>query len=96
MKRTITIKPEADADLMKIWIYGYWNYGEQLADDYSARFAQLFDKLTMFDLGRKRPDLGQQIYSLPFEQHIVIYRAEVDEIFIGRILHHSQDVSAEF
>jgi len=49
----------------------------------------------MFDLGRKRPDLGKQIYSLPLGKHIVIYRAEVDEIFIGRILHHSQDVSAE-
>ncbi|MFJ5161577.1 type II toxin-antitoxin system RelE/ParE family toxin [Pantoea sp. NPDC088449] len=96
MKRTITIKPEADADLMKIWIYGYWNYGEQLADDYSSRFAQLFDKLAMFDLGRKRPDLGKQIYSLPLGQHVVIYRAEVDEIFIGRILHHSQEISAEF
>ncbi|ORM63359.1 type II toxin-antitoxin system RelE/ParE family toxin [Pantoea rodasii] len=96
MKRKITIKPEADADLMKIWIYGYWNFGEQLADAYNLKFSQLFDKIALFDLGRKRPDLGYQIYSLPFGEHIVIYRAEVDEIFIGRILHHSQEVSAEF
>ncbi len=58
MKRKITIKPEADADLMKIWIYGYWNFGEQLADAYNLKFSQLFDKIALFDLGRKRPDLG--------------------------------------
>jgi toxin ParE1/3/4 len=96
MKRKITIKPEADADLMKIWIYGYWNFGEPLADAYTLKFAQLFEKLALFDLGRIRPELGHRIYSLPFGQHIVIYRAEVDEVFIGRVLHHSQEVSAEF
>lgn len=96
MKRKITIKPEADADLMKIWIYGYWNFGEQRADDYNLKFAQLFEKIAMFDLGRRRPDLGGKIYTLPCGQHLVIYRAEADEVFIGRILHHSQDVNAAF
>lgn len=96
MKRKITIKPEADADLMKIWIYGYWNFGEQRANDYNLKFAQLFEKISLFDLGRRRPDLGRKIYTLPYGQHIVIYRAEVDEVFIGRILHHSQDVNAAF
>ncbi len=96
MKRKITIKPEADSDLVKIWIYGYWHFGEQRADDYNQRFAQLFEKIALFDLGRRRPDLGHKIYALPYGQHIVFYRAEIDEVFIVRILHHSQDINAEF
>ena len=96
MKRKITIKPAADADLMNIWIYGYWNFGELQADAYNLKLSQLFEKLAAFDLGRMRPDLGYQIYSLPFEEHIVIYRADIDEVSIGRVLHHSQEVSAEF
>lgn len=92
MTRKIIILPKADNDLFDIWIYGYWQFGETVADEYNTEFTQIFAKLAFYDLGRKRPDLGEQVYALPVNQHIIIYRATAEAIIVGRVLHHSQNM----
>ncbi|QGY27447.1 type II toxin-antitoxin system RelE/ParE family toxin [Pantoea cypripedii] len=94
MNRTIIVQPEAEEDLSSIWIYGYWNYGEHQANCYNLKFDTLFSRLVSNELGRKRSELGEHVYSLPCGRHIIFYRSESDTVFIGRILHHSQDIGA--
>lgn len=94
MKRTIEIMPEANQDMMEIWLYSYWNFGEYQADQHSKSMHKLFFKLAVHELGRKRPELGKQVYSIPYGQHSIIYRTEPANVIIGRILHHSQDATA--
>jgi toxin ParE1/3/4 len=92
MKRKITIKPDADDDLLTIWFYGYLNFGQDLANEYNLGLSDLFEGLTANELGRKRKELGNKMFAIPYREHTVFYYAEDNEIFIIRILHHSQDI----
>ncbi|ADU67395.1 type II toxin-antitoxin system RelE/ParE family toxin [Pantoea sp. At-9b] len=94
MKRTIIVQPEAQEDLSDIWIYGYRNFGEDQANLYNLKFDKIFSRLVSNELGRRRYEIGNKVFSIPCGQHVIYYKTEINDIFIGRILHHSQDTAA--
>ncbi len=95
MKRMIQVMQEADADLKAIWFYGYWNFGMNKAEDYARKLYQRFYHLEENELGRKRLDLGQSIFSMPHREHVIYYLVESENVFIMRVLHHSQDALSQ-
>ena len=96
MKRLIKIMKEADEDLESIWFYGYWNFGSKKAKQYVLMLHQRFSQLATNELGRKRPELGKNVFALPHREHVIYYRSEVEKVFIVRVLHHSQDALVHF
>lgn len=91
MKKEIVITPRASEDLLTIWLYGCWNFGETQADRYALKINKLFSSLQVINLGRRRTDYGRDFYSIIHSEHIVIYRVVPEQVVITRILHHSQD-----
>jgi hypothetical protein len=57
--------PEADTDLVSIWLYGYWNFGLEKTERYAQGLYQRFNQLSEHELGRRRRDLGSSVYALP-------------------------------
>ncbi|EFY11169.1 RelE/ParE family plasmid stabilization system protein [Salmonella enterica subsp. enterica serovar Montevideo str. SARB30] len=41
--------------------------------------------------GTPRPELGEYIYALPFERHIIYFIQSVTEVIVIRILSQNQD-----
>jgi toxin ParE1/3/4 len=93
MTRTITISPDAEQDIEEHWIYGYRRFGRQQADHYMQFLYTLFYRLADQNIGRKRADIGHDIFSIPCKQHMVFYRIAPDKLIIVRVLHHSRDVT---
>ncbi len=87
---------EADDDLESIWFYGYLNFGSKKAKQYVLMLHQRFNQLTTNELGRKRAELGANVFSLPHREHVIYYRSEPENVFIVRVLHHSQDAFIRF
>lgn len=91
--REIEITPRATEDLEIIWFYTRSKFGEQQADNYISRLSESFDLLARHKLGAPRPELGENYYSIPIEQHILFFIPSDTQITIIRILNHSQDPS---
>jgi toxin ParE1/3/4 len=47
-------------------------------------------------VGRPRPDLGRDLRSFPFRNHLIVLRYEGDAIVIARILHGRRAIAALF
>ena len=96
MERMIHIMNEADEDLESIWFYGYLNYGNKKAHQYLHSLNQRFNQLATNELGRRRTELGKNLFSLTHQEHVIYYRSEPENVFIVRVLHHSQDIFGRF
>lgn len=94
--RTIELTPKASEDLESIWLYSFERYGEAKADSYIKRFSDIFKILITHDIGTPRPELGEEIFSLPVEQHVVFFLSARRSITVIRILNHAQDVNRHF
>ncbi|MGR7517292.1 type II toxin-antitoxin system RelE/ParE family toxin [Klebsiella aerogenes] len=53
----------------------------------------MFDVLTMHDIGTHRPELGEDICSLPVEQHMIYFVSSHSVVTVIRILSQSQDTA---
>lgn len=83
--------PEAETDLAAIWLYGYANFGLEKTEVYTHKIYLRYNQLSEHELGRRRIDLGEQVFALPHREHVIFYRAEPNKVIVLRILHHSQD-----
>lgn len=63
------------------------------ADEYISRLAAIFDVLATHEIGTQPPELGEDIYSLPVEQHMIYFISSSSAVTIIRILSQSQDTS---
>ena len=91
--RTIELTPKATEDLESIWLYSFEHYGEVKADNYISRFSDIFSVLTTHNIGTARPELGEDICSLPIEQHVIFFLSTLTSITVIRILNHAQDAT---
>ena len=89
--KEIELTPKAEEDLEAIWGYSFRQFGIVQADAYIGRIAAVFDVLAMHDIGTHRPELGDNIRSLPVEQHMIYFVPMYSVITIIRILSQSQD-----
>ncbi|HBW9299774.1 TPA: type II toxin-antitoxin system RelE/ParE family toxin, partial [Klebsiella pneumoniae] len=53
----------------------------------------MFDVLAMHDIGTHRAELGDNICSLPVEQHMIYFVSSHSVVMIIRILSQSQDTA---
>jgi toxin ParE1/3/4 len=88
--------PEAANDLGEIYTY-VANEDMVAARQLLDRLTGLFRKLsTMPGLGRKRPELGQDIRSFPTGRYVIYYRVVEQGIQLMRIIHGARDVEKMF
>jgi len=89
--KEIELTPKAEEDLEAIWDYSFRQFGVVQADEYIGRIAAVFDVLAMHEIGTQRAELGEDIFSLPVEQHILYFVSSHSVVTIIRILSQSQD-----
>lgn len=89
--KEIELTPKAEEDLEAIWDYSFGQLGVVQADTYIGCIAAVFDVLAMHDIGIHRAELGENICSLPVEQHIIYFVSLHSVVTIIRILSQSQD-----
>ncbi|EFN4431380.1 TPA: type II toxin-antitoxin system RelE/ParE family toxin [Escherichia coli] len=91
--KEIELTPKAEEDLEAIWDYSFRQFGIVQADAYIGRIAAVFDVLAMHDIGTHRPELGDNISSLPVEQHMIYFVSSQSVVTVIRILSQSQDMA---
>jgi toxin ParE1/3/4 len=93
---TIFIRPRAQTDLAEIWSY-------IAADNVSAADALtdlIGDKVQALSrqpgMGRARPELANELRSLPASRYVIFYLPLSNGIDIVRVLHGARDIEAIF
>jgi toxin ParE1/3/4 len=89
--KEIELTPKEEEDLATIWDYSYRQFGLDKADEYIGRISAAFSVLSAHQVGTSRPELGEHIFSLPVEQHVVFFIPSAITITVIRILSQSQD-----
>ena len=89
--KEIELTPKAEEDLVAIWDYSFRQFGVVQADEYIGRIAAVFDVLAMHEIGTQREELGEDIFSLPVEKHMLYFVSSHSVVTIIRILSQSQD-----
>ena len=92
----LTISPEANQDLLDIWLY--------IAEDSPMNADQFLDKLhtkalnlsEFKEIGIDRPELAKDLRSFPVDRYMLYYRAVPTGIELVRVLHGSRDSKSLF
>ena len=98
MSRKIYILSEiADKDLEDIFDYTFDEFGFDQAEKYLLEIEEIFQNLIINpQIGKKRDEIKQGLYSFPKDNHIIFYRILDNHIRIVRVLHGSRDISKYF
>jgi toxin ParE1/3/4 len=88
------LAPQADADLEDIAFYVFVQSGsleiaDRLIESISERFVMLGRHPR---LGRRRDDLRQGIRAFPVGDYLVLYRVEVEDVLVQRVVRGSRDL----
>jgi toxin ParE1/3/4 len=94
MRRKITIRPKALADMEDIYLYGLARHGLTAAEDYLNHIHDTFDNLSHHQIGRRIESIADDLCALPVGKHIIYFRDDIRQVRIIRILHHSRAPSA--
>ena len=98
MSRKIYILSEiADKDLEDIFDYTFDEFGFDQAEKYLLEIEEIFQNLIANpQIGKKRDEIKQDLYSFPKDNHIIFYRILDNHIRIVRVLHGSRDIPKYF
>ena len=98
MSRKIYILSEiADKDLEDIFDYTFDEFGFDQAEKYLLEIEEIFQNLIINpQIGKKRDEIKQGLYSFPKDNHIIFYRILDNHIRVVRVLHGSQDIPKYF
>jgi toxin ParE1/3/4 len=87
------LTPEAENDLIEIYLYGFQNFGEAQAENYFSELEEVFRMLGETPLiCRERLEFSPPVRIHPHGRHLIVYVIDTDRILIVRVLHHSMDV----
>lgn len=87
------LTPEADKDLIEIYLYGFQNFGEAQAEKYFSDLEDCFQLLSEAPfICRERAEFTTPVRIHPHGRHLVVYAIRDDEVLIARVLHASRDV----
>ena len=89
---TLMISPQADQDLLDIWLY--------IAEDNLVNADRFLDKINdtaqrlaeFKDIGTDRPELADELLIFPLDRYMLYYRKKDAGIELVRVLHSSRDV----
>ena len=98
MFRKIYILSEiADKDLEDIFDYTFDEFGFDQAEKYLLEIEEIFQNLIINpQIGKKRDEIKQGLYSFPKDNHIIFYRILDNHIRIVRVLHGRRDIPKYF
>ena len=98
MSRKIYILSEiADKDLEDIFDYTFDEFGFDQAEKDLLEIEEIFQNLIINpQIGKKRDEIKQGLYSFPKDNHIIFYRILDNHIRIVRVLHGSRDIPKYF
>lgn len=98
MSKTLYILSEiADKDLEDIFDYTFDEFGFNQAEKYLLEIEEIFQHLIVNpQIGKKRDEIKQGLYSFPKDNHIIFYRILDDHIRVVRVLHGSRDLPKYF
>lgn len=92
----IVIRPQARADIERVWRFSAKNWGRDHADDYVAQIAK------QIEFAASLPGAGSEVYGLPPQYrkvrsgaHRMIYRCTDAELVVVRVVHEREDVAAQ-
>jgi len=89
--------PEADEDLIDIWLYLAREASERVADRQLQDIDQACGTLQEWPYsGRPRDELLPGIRSVPVHPYVVFYRVRNEAVEVVRVLHGHRDVDAIF
>lgn len=91
----LLIAPEAEQDLVDIWLFIAGDNPVN-ADSFIDRlYAQAWQLAEFPLLGKLRADLGDRIYLFPMERYLLFYQPIVEQgdgIVLLRVLHSARDI----
>lgn len=89
------LSKQASQDVEDIYLYGFINFGEHQADEYSFKMRSCIDLICSNpEIGRLDSRTNPAIRRFDFESHVMFYDIEDNVIFVVRILHRSVDYVA--
>ncbi len=87
------LSKKSQEDIESIYDYGKYRFGENLAIQYLIELKNCFENLSQNpEIGKKRNEIKQGLYSFPFISHVIFYRILRNHVRIVRILHGSRDL----
>jgi len=96
-ERRINLSPEANNDLISIWIYGATEWSPEQADKHLFEIESVCDRLLGdTQLGKPRDELVVGVRSIVIRPHVIFYRVSKTRIEILRVLHQRKDVDTIF
>ena len=91
----LIISPEAEADLIEIWLY-IAEDSPVNADRFLDKLNDKAQKLAETDLGVERPELGEGMKSFPVDRYVLYYRPIDNGAELVRGLVSSRDTRLVF
>lgn len=91
--RKVRLTLAAKGQLKDIWRYTFETWGKQKADAYLIEIEKKLNLLSGNpSLGRARPDVKANYYSIKVNKHIVFYLFDDECIDVIGVLHERMDV----
>jgi toxin ParE1/3/4 len=89
-------RPQAVDDVLEVWDFIAEDSLDQ-ADAWVDRLDAALRRLATQPLmGRARPELADDLRSLPFERYVISYLPISDGVDVIRVLHSARDVDSAF
>lgn len=91
--RTVTYRPTADADLVRIWHYTAAEWGIERADLYLNEIRERIEGLTTgTTASRSADEVRRGLRRANSGRHVIFFRENRVRIEVVRVLHQSMDV----
>ncbi len=91
MKR-LELNPEAIDDLRTVSRFSYRTWGRQRRDAYMAELVAAMNGLRIRDLGRRRDEIKEGLWSIRSGRHVILFRRDAETVRILRVLHERRDL----
>ena len=93
----ISLKPQAESDLVQIWQFTAELFGETQANDYLDYLANGIEQLSEYPLlGTNCDHIIPGYRRLVLGKHSVFYTSDANHITVVRVLHQDMDVRSHF
>ena len=90
----IKTTPEADEDIFRIWQF-IARDSPTNANKFIDKMNAVFERMAKMPLAaRKRPELGLNIRSRPFNRYVIFYEPLPDGILILHVVHGARDIDS--
>ncbi len=87
------LSKKTQEDIDAIYEFGVLQFGEDQALNYLIELRAHFELLLKNpEIGKKRKEIKDGLYSLPYASHIIFYRILKNHLRIVRVLHGSRDL----